>query len=181
MTSLCFVAILTPEWFSYEDCEFFLEEIFEFLHRRYEGQRPPISFFNSAYLQTMKVFMDGIRIHEKSLGDLVNQVGMWQHLWTVWNPPLKTTSTAVDRSTNKAPNVDIQVELQKIQGLTRTLQSQQDRQQNQFRFISQQRKYTGSGGKGKGFERDRSRERHTSSRDKGGGRGRPPLRWSLRR
>ena len=34
MTSPCFVSILTSEWFTYEDCEFFLEEIFEFLHRR---------------------------------------------------------------------------------------------------------------------------------------------------
>ena len=128
----------------------------------------------------MKVFMDGIRIHNQSLGALVNQVGMWQDLWTVWTPLPKASAPAASNQQAKSTvNDELQQELKKIQGLTRNLQSQQDRQANQFRFMTQQRKYPQYvGGKGTGADtRDRSRDRQPLHHDqKGRGRGRPTFR-----
>ena len=78
-TSLAYVSIDLKDFFPYQECETFCDTILELINKRYKGQRPPLEFFKSAYIGTIQVFSEAVRVRKCTLAHIVTSRSEWQY------------------------------------------------------------------------------------------------------
>ena len=84
LSSFAYVCILTPEWFSLQDCDDTMEFLWDQMFVKVaDSERPPPSYYNDAYFATMQVWQSHILTHKGNLSSAVRQRSMWMHHWMV--------------------------------------------------------------------------------------------------
>ena len=165
MNTTAYCSVANPAFFSFQDSEDFCDNVFDFMHRRYNQQRPPLAFFTQAYGATMHGFADAIRVQGCTLGQCTRNLSGWQHHWTIWQgAPAKETRTRGDDGGSATISDDVATELKKVQSLARSLQSQHDRNQN---YMDRIQREGAAGGKGGG------KSLYDNNNHKGGAKGAP--------
>ena len=86
--SYALVGIDNPTWFSYQNCRDVCEHITDLTNLRYGPHhvRPPLEYFQKAYLKTMERWSDLIRNQAKTLADCTDDHAMWEKFWTDFQP-----------------------------------------------------------------------------------------------
>ena len=64
-------------FFSFQDPEDLCDNVFDFMHRRYNQQRLPLAFFTQAHAAIMHVFADAIRVQGCTLGHCTRNLSGW--------------------------------------------------------------------------------------------------------
>ena len=169
MNTTAYCSVATPAFFSFQDSEDFCDNVFDFMHRRYNQQRPPLAFFTQAYGATMHGFADAIRVQGCTLGHCTRNLSSWQHHWTIWQgAPAKDTRIRGDGVGSATINDEVASELKKVQSLARSLQSQHDRNQN---YMDRLQRDDAGGGKGGGKSFYDNRKGTGKGAPKGNGKG----------
>ena len=135
-STLAYTNIDQVIWFDYAACEFFLENVFAWVHRRHKGVRPPISFFKDAFKLTMAVFQNAVK-EDQTLKAAVENLNGYQHFWIVFVPDnaQKTDNQVSSASGRKRRYPDeagssgtSRPDMTAAQELLRRMQSEKDRQ-----------------------------------------------------
>ena len=63
-------AVDNAKWFGYEDFNLFLDYLYDIIFRPRNEGRPPVVFFNRAYICTMNEFCTAIRNHDVTMRSL---------------------------------------------------------------------------------------------------------------
>ena len=149
-SSLAYVAVDCPDWFSFGDCENICDLILDFIHRRYRDKRPPVSFFYEAFLSTMQIFVAAVCTDKRTLSNIVRSRSEWTTAWTNFSAVVDPSGNSAAISGQPEISKALRKEVNDAQALARTLQSENDRARHQ-----------------KGF----GRSSNGNQNDKGGGKG----------
>ena len=174
-TTLTYVTVQDPGWFSFENNENFCDLILDLLNRTYTGNghshvHPPLSFFQRAYTSMMSDFCQEMRTSDTRLCELVARKSSWQHYWTGYLPDAYGGRFAGNASAEmplvigRADNDSIERQLKEALALARQSQSQLDKERSANRSGNSIAKANESGdgdGKGKGRKNRGSRKRVT--------------------
>ena len=57
------------------------------MKQSFKGHFAPMTFYVAAWASTLHHFSEEVRVSEKSLTEIVRNMGQWQHKWTNWTPP----------------------------------------------------------------------------------------------
>ena len=85
-STMSLVTVSAPEFFPYDTCERFLDNVRTWLFQRFNGTQAPLEFYKDAYNKTMQVFVEGVRTGNRSLKELTAETSAYQHFWTVYTP-----------------------------------------------------------------------------------------------
>ena len=141
-TTLSYVTVQDPSWFSFGDNENFCDLILDLLNRTYSGNglshvHPPLSFFQRAYVSMMSDFCQELRTVDTKLCELVARKSSWQHYWTGYIPDSGSvpSSTSGSSSLESIPlgigrpdNASVDQQLKEALKMARQSQSQLDKQ-----------------------------------------------------
>ena len=83
-STVAFVAIENAAWFPLQDCEFMTDKLLMLIFQTFDGRFAPVSFYISAWNQTIKRWSDSIRTDGAILSTLVHATASWEHLWTCY-------------------------------------------------------------------------------------------------
>ena len=92
-STIAYVCVNEPEWFSQQDLIFIEDKLLELLQWTKDKRRPPLSHFIAAWAVTLRFFSDEIRTSGRNLGALVRETSSWQSNWTSWTPPPTSSGT----------------------------------------------------------------------------------------
>ena len=81
-TTVAYICIDKPAWFSFADAELMSDTVIEFLHRRYDGSRAPLDFFIKAYIAMSQGFAEQVKNENRTLSQVVRAKTEWTGLWT---------------------------------------------------------------------------------------------------
>ena len=82
LSTLSYVSVPRPTWFSIGDAEEISDQFFVWMNTKYEGRRLPLQFFLAAYVATFQYFYEEIRLHDTHLSTLVKNVSAYRPFWT---------------------------------------------------------------------------------------------------
>ena len=135
-SSITYVSVGNPNWFSLSDCEQLCDTVLAYLNQRFNKARPPVEFYQNAYIQTMNVWVNEVRTNSKPLKEAVAATSNWSHFWTIYNPSQFQTQKGQGQgrmqqaaTSSGVPDLDREVasELKRYKELTSKLQSERDR------------------------------------------------------
>ncbi len=75
--STALVSIDIDGWQPLSSCEAFCDNPLGFIHQRYDGQRPPLASFHRAFVATLQVLVDAIRIRGQTLDRALADAATW--------------------------------------------------------------------------------------------------------
>ena len=132
-TTVAYLSVQKPEWFSYDDAEYISDKLLTFINQEFSGCRPPLSFYIKAWASTMQRFSETVRTSKWALKDIVRMTSSWEHLWTMWQPTNPSPGGSNSSGSVAAPD-DKQVndEIARSRKLTSSLQSERDKMKTQL-------------------------------------------------
>jgi hypothetical protein len=194
--SIAYVSIKHPQFFDFQSALFASDKILGFVTQSFKGQFAPMTFYIAAWAATIHHWCEEVRLHSKTLNEVVKNTGEWEHKWTNFTP-------SSDGSVGRDANVDLpkplrdEVEAMKLQ--VKDWQAKYNSSQDEFRNFKKNHiadKYHGGkntgdkgdnkGGNGygkgsKGGDGGRKRERDEYAKDQQDRRVRSPNRSDKRR
>ena len=173
-SSIAFVSIDSPDWFSFSDCEHLCDMILDFLNQKFNKRRASLEFFNNAYLASSNCWVNEVRTNGRTLRDAVNGHASWVHNWTIYNA---ASFTSTDQTNDKRPFVadvskEAVSEMKRAQELARSYQSERDRLRNLQASMASASASTWSPDNGKG---QAGKRKHSKGAGKKGKDDRRPL------
>ena len=129
-TSICYImcAISNGSWFGYEDLNLFLDYLYDIIFRPRQEGRPPVAFFNRAYICTMNEFCTAIRNHDVSMKSMTEAArSSWSHYWTAYTPQSGDKKEFGDKIDLNMLPPDLVAKVQNTWALARELQSKSDK------------------------------------------------------
>ena len=158
-STVAFVSINKDGFFSLADAETHADQIQEFLHQTFDGQRPPVAFYCSAWARTIQRFTEDVKTNKMTLQQSAQCTSGGHHFWTLWTPPTNGPSVSSNQA-QPQPRMsnEMETEMKRLKDLTKTLQSQKDTLEHQLRERRRSR------------SRDRKRAGQNNNK-KGNGRG----------
>ena len=173
LSTLSYISITRPTWFSFGDSEELSDNFFSWMHTKYEGRRLSLQFFLSAYIGTFQHFYEEIRLHNTPLSALVKNISAYRPFWTQsaasssnipnMSPPPRATSgnSAVPDS---GGNEEVLREMNKLRQMNDKLFTKMD---------GFKQNYNGGGGghKGGGNKGGNGKYDNKRPRDNGNGNG----------
>ena len=82
--SIALLCINNPSFFCLQTAEDMEDRLLDYMGRKYGHSRPPVSFFNKAYLETMQFFQEEVRTEKRTLRAVVESHQEWSHIWKSW-------------------------------------------------------------------------------------------------
>jgi hypothetical protein len=96
-----FVSITDTTWFPLQSAVQASEVIMNLITATWDNRLPPVSFHITAWGTTVHHFSEQIRITKRSLKDVVENIGAWEHNWK-WSP--SSSSSAPSSGSGGAPD-----------------------------------------------------------------------------
>ena len=124
LTTICYVAADVPDFFSYQSCEHVCDSLMAFIHQKFGKTRAPVGFYHKAFVASMRVFCDAMRIERVTLQAITKDTSRWHHFWIVYNDNEKSaTNGQLPDARPETSN-----ELNRLQSMVKTMQSQKDKE-----------------------------------------------------
>ena len=178
LSTLSYISITRPTWFSFGDSEELSDNFFHWMHTKYEGRRLPVQFFLSAYIGTFQHFYEEIRLHNTPLSVLVKNISAYRPFWTQaaatssnipnMSPPPRATSgnSAVPDSNG---NEEVMREMNKLRNMNDKLFTNMERMKQNFNGGGGG--FKGGGNKGGNGKNGGKRPREDNGNNNGNGNG----------
>ena len=80
-SSLCFLACEVDLWFTLEDNEAFVDQIFALIFLRGDGRHPSIKSIQNAWMATVSEFATQVQLHGLTMSGLTKNKSGWVHYW----------------------------------------------------------------------------------------------------
>ena len=143
-----------PPCLSAAKADAYSETLLELMHQRFDGTPAPLSHFVTAYLQSARIWVEGVR-DGKTLEGALQEEATWRHLWSTYARPHFQTpeKTRVPASSNMGPDISDNTvkEMDNLKKLNKQFQSERDQALNKLKSSgSNTGAGAAAGGKGEG-------------------------------